>query len=83
MSKAYIIAKDFHGEKLIARVDTDLKSGASIEYGHCVCDEAINANRDKNLVNAKIGKISRAKKWDSEYVEFFGTEINPGEFQVI
>ena len=83
MTTAYIITKDFHGEKMVAQVDTDAKSGTIVEYGHVVCDEEINANRDYNLVNPQSGKISRAKKWEKEYIEFFAEEVNPGQYRVI
>lgn len=80
MEKAFIIS----GGELIATVKTNLKNGTAIEYSYSKCKEAINADREFNLVNAQSGKISRAKKYmkDYNYCENWATEINPGEFFV-
>lgn len=78
---AYIV-KD--GE-IVCSVKTELKNGTKVIYSWNRCDEKINASREFNLVNARTGKISRAKKYDQYRMEFssaacLATEINPGEF---
>ena len=76
---AYIIAND----EIIAKVSTDLKNGAEVEYAYNSTKEAINANREVNLVNAKWGKISRAKKWASQDFDCdTAKEVNPSEFLI-
>lgn len=57
---SYII-KD---NEIIAKTKQYIKSGTIVRFGYCVCDENIDRNRDYNLVNSKVGKISNAKKWD-------------------
>lgn len=77
ITPAYIIADD----SLIATVQTDLPAGASVRYSWQRCAEAIDANREFNLVNARRGKISRAKTWQkNDLYADSGVEINPGEF---
>ena len=80
MSNAYIIMKD----TIIACIDTDLKNGTWIDFSFNKSKNAIDANRDYDLVNSKCGIISRAKKYDRDRDShtFFGTEINPKEFYV-
>ena len=74
-SPAYIIADD----SLIATVQTDLPAGASVRYSWQRCAEAIDANREFNLVNARRGKISRAKKWAKvPAFDYDAEEIAPG-----
>ena len=73
-SPAYIIADD----SLIATVQTDLPAGASVRYSWQRCAEAIDANREFNLVNARRGKISRAKKWAKLRACYDAEEIAPG-----
>lgn len=63
MSTAFIIKNN----TLIASTDTDLKNGELVYYAYLSSKEHINKNRDLQLVNAKIGKISRAKKWIKKY----------------
>ncbi len=78
-TSAYIIKND----TLIASVNTDLKNGSSVCYAYNKCEEAIDASRDFNLVNARIGKISRAKKWAKKSWEVESAiEINKGEFLI-
>jgi len=68
-----------------AIVSTDLKNGCVVEYSHFRSKEAINADREYNLVNARKGKISRAKKYMQYRLQcssIHGEEINPGEFYI-
>jgi len=69
-------------KEVVASVNTELKSGASVRYSDQICEEKINASREYNLVNAREGKISRAKKYMSseEAAEYYAREINPEEF---
>lgn len=80
---SYIISND---NELIAKVRAgEQPPGLEVKYGFEKSKEAINAARDYNLVNARTGKISNAKKWDKVFAESecgFATEINPGEFLV-
>lgn len=75
MTTAYLIK---NGE-VIAETETELKNGASVKYAFEKCAEALNANREFNLVNARTAKISRAKKWANK-TEEVAIEINSGEF---
>ncbi len=81
---AYIIDRN---KNLICEVETDLKNGNEIIYAYDYCEESINANRDKNLVNSRTGKISRNKKYASEAREVscfrYAKEINDGEFYIV
>ena len=77
-SSAYIIRNN----TVIALVSTELKNGAEVEYSFNSTAEAINADREVNLVNAKWGKISRAKKWAKEYTDSVGVEVNTAEFLI-
>jgi len=81
-SKAYIIAND----EVVAQVFTSLRSGASVRWACAKVSEKIDAAREWNLVNAEVGKISRAKKWESIYArtpdECIGVEVNFREFHV-
>lgn len=80
---SYIIA----GNKLIAKVTgNEQPSGADVKFGTLTCSEAINADRDVNLINARTGKISNAAKWDAVWARTedgrFASEVNPGEFLI-
>lgn len=81
-TKAYIIADN----EIIAVVNTNLKNGESISYSKTKAEEAINAAREFNLVNASTGKISRATKWDGKARKMYevdsGEEINEREFWI-
>ena len=46
----------------VARVSGTATAGAC-RYGWERCKEALNANLEWNLVNARKGKISSAEKW--------------------
>jgi hypothetical protein len=78
---AYIINN--HGEP-VATATTNTKG--SIRYGFVTVREEIDANRELNLVNARPGKISTAKKWaDWERTHEplpSAKEINPGQFLI-
>lgn len=80
-SSAYLIEDGY----VICTVNTELKNGTSVRFGYETCEEALDANRDFNLVNARDAKISRAKKWDKAYLYRpipYGKEINPAEFYI-
>ena len=71
--------------RVIAFVKTALKNGQDCAFSYTCCEEWINANRDVNLVSARNGKISRAKKYlqpDDNYSWHVGSanEVNEGEF---
>lgn len=59
---SFIINKS--GE-LVATTAETIKSGKAVSYGFETCKEALNANFESRLVNAKPGKISNAKKWQA------------------
>jgi hypothetical protein len=76
----YIIANNYP----VAFVRTETKG--SVRYGFKAVREEIDANRELNLVNAKSGKISEAKKWafwERTHPDLpFAKEINPGHFLI-
>ena len=55
--------------EIVAFVKTDLKSGASVKYSTQISKEALNADREFNLINASAGRISKAKKYLNANVE--------------
>lgn len=79
-TKAYIIKNN----QIIAEVKTELKNGESVRFAYQKTRESIDANREFSLVNARDGKISRAKKWlkeaEKRYQTDYAIEINEGEF---
>jgi predicted nucleic acid-binding Zn ribbon protein len=79
-TRAYIISSG----SVIAEITTALPSGRAVRWSRQRCAEAIDANREWNLVNARSGKISRAQKWarlvSDDAAETSAVEINPGEF---
>lgn len=79
MTHSYIVA----GNTLIARIPAR-HSGEVVKFASTASAEALNANRDKNLVNARSGMVSNAKKWVVVYAKTekvtSAIEINPGEF---
>jgi len=81
LMNAYIIGKD--GEP-VATATTTTKG--FIRYGFASVREEIDAKRELNLVNARAGKISTAKKWaDWEHTHEplpVAKEINPGQFLI-
>lgn len=73
------------GREVIAMVAGDAKAGAC-RYAYLRCREAIDANREFNLVNARRGRVTSAK-WAEKEVALTGdvdlaVELNPGEFFV-
>jgi len=83
MTTSYIISKD--GKRVICSIDTDLKSGTTVDYGYHKSKNALNANIDYNLVNAREGKISRAKKWHKSWIDsgqHYGVELFERNFYV-
>jgi hypothetical protein len=78
---SYILDCD---DTVIAKTDKYEKSGTRVMYSRYVCEEAIDANREYNLVNSSIGRISNSKKsaeqamedWDLPLAE----EINEREY---
>lgn len=72
-TSAYIIDARNH---LVARVETALRGGAKVTYSALQNDSGF-------LINAAVGKISRAKKWENlcpEYETFIGEEITINGF---
>ena len=77
---SFIISSD---NQLIAKVSEVLKSGTQVRFSAHTCAEAIDANREFNLVNAAWGKISNAKKWEKVYMNSYAgiaTMINEGDY---
>lgn len=79
---SYIIANG----SIIAKVDAALQSGTEVRFSRVRCEEAIDASREWNLVNAHNGKIGNGAAWDRKWERTEGaacdyaTEINPGDF---
>jgi hypothetical protein len=73
---------------IIAKVSGSAVAGQSVRYSSQRCEEAIDAAREWNLVNARYGKISDAAKWHKAWSRMCGeeqcdkhaVEINPGEY---
>ncbi len=80
MSHSYIVV----GNTLIARIPARHHSGEVVKFASNSSAEALDANRDKNLVNARSGTVRNAKKWENAYAKTEevarAVEINPGEF---
>ena len=62
--------------ELVATTSKDLKSGAVVSVAHTSTKEAINANRDVNLVNAFNVTVSNAKKWARKECEYTAISVN-------
>ena len=81
---SYIIANG----NIVAKINAELASGTEVTFSRQRCEEAINASREWNLVNANRGKIGNGAAWDRKWQRMcveqcdFATEINPGEFFV-
>lgn len=79
----FIIANN----SIIAKINAPAEVGASVKFSSQRCEEAINASREWNLVNARDGKISDAAKWHKVWARMeesrAAVEINPGEFYII
>ena len=75
-------------DSLVAEITDNLKSGTTIIYSFNRTINVLNANRDFDLVNPVVAKISNAKKWEKCYGnslvlsekiaenEYFLTELN-------
>jgi hypothetical protein len=68
---SYIIKNN----ELIAETMQNYKNGASVEYAFDTSKEALNADIDFCLVNARCAKISNAKKWENQITDL-ATEVN-------
>lgn len=83
-SEAAIIGFNGNEEFLVAYITTTLKNGQSCNFSHACSKEAINADREVNLINAQEGKISRAMKYlNNEHLRYSDTqakEVNDSEF---
>lgn len=77
---SYIIANN----KIVAKIKAEVANGTEVQFSRVRTEEQINAAREWNLVNAQVGKISNAAKWDAKWSKtedcYFATEINPGEY---
>jgi len=70
----------------VAKLAATYKPGAC-KYAYCVCAEKPATNINHNLVNARAGKITNAKKWDDYKKSHFDNlpfadEINIREFLI-
>jgi len=71
----------------VAMITTALRGGAVVSYSSQICKERIDASRDYNLANARIGIISRDKKCDQYFLRYggpcpFATEITKDQFHI-
>ena len=71
----------------IAITPTLSEKSGPCRYAFEVCRERIDANRELNLVNARAGKISNAKKWQTWEAKNnttlpFAAEVAPREYFV-
>lgn len=57
-----------HSGTLVATTSEELRSGAIVSVGRLTASEAIDANREINLVNAVECTVSNAKKWAKDAV---------------
>jgi hypothetical protein len=64
--------------EVVATTSLALKSGAMVRASFEVCEEAIDANRTHNLINARSYKASNAKKYDRSRCEVVAVAINGG-----
>lgn len=65
--------------EVIALIETALKNGEQVSYSFHKSKESLNAARDFNLVSARIGKISRAKRYLNRRFDMniaYGKQIN-------
>lgn len=74
MNQAFLVTTD---NKLICRLDSDLKSGTTVTY-------AYNLTADNTLVNSREGKISLAQKYqkskDMEALLTYAEEVRDRYF---
>ena len=81
-AQAYIIRNG----SPIATVDTTARDGALVKYAYDCSKESLDARRDVALVNAHVGRISRARKWsDAEKYGFVpcARAVAAGEYLVV
>lgn len=72
---SYLISEDC---RVFAETTEKLKSGAIVSASFIVTDDTMNADREFNLVNADIYRVSNAKKHDDLHVSVYATAINGG-----
>ena len=76
----FIIANN----SIVAKISGSAVAGQSVRYSSQRCEEAIDASREWNLVNASYGKLSDATKWHKAWSRVedccYAVEINPGEY---
>lgn len=74
-------------DEIVAFLDTDLKSGTEVEYSSQRSSDALNADREYSLVNARTGRISKAREYLEEFEgeedEWIAIENEEGEFYLI
>lgn len=75
---SYIINQD---QQLIANVG-DMPSGKTVQYAFHTTPNALDANREFDLVNPRHGKISNAKRWAGKEAVGHAKEINKDEFLI-
>ena len=65
--------------ELLADTSIHLKSGASVDVAHDTVKEALDANREHNLVNSFTVKVSNDQKWAKIQAPYFARSINNSE----
>lgn len=70
-TKAFLISAD---NELIAHTETELGIYSRVKYAY--------KRENGQLIDHRIGHISRAKKWETVFCLDDATEINPAEFYV-
>ncbi len=80
---SYLI--DVKTNELVTRTSKKLKSGERVKVSFNRSKNALNADREWDLVNAIECKASNAKKWDTvpsySYADHC-VELNPNEFYI-
>jgi len=70
------------GKNLLALIP--IRKSGQAYFAFSYCKESINTNREYSLVNARLAKVSNAKKWHAVYRRVEGLycadEMNPSEF---
>lgn len=62
--------------EVIAIINSNLKSGTTVKFAYKKVRDALDANREFNLVNAHSGKISRRKSHLDAECYSSATQIN-------
>ena len=65
--------------ELLADTSIHLKSGTIVDCAYAVIEEAIDANREHNLVASFTAKVSNAQKWAKKRTSHFARNINNSE----